>query len=94
MGQTKTILYIDGKKFGLNNYFNCCLFPDLVPIKNNWFPVKNKVRKVPHWDTQTTMELARDGWTKVDQAMIDKWIDSMPKKLKAVITNQGKLTAF
>ena len=48
---------------------------------------------MPHWDAQT-MELARDGWAKIDQAMIDKWIDSMPKRLKAVITNQGKLTAF
>ena len=81
-------------KHNLNSYLNCALSPDLAPIENSWFPVKNEVRKTLHWDEQTTMELALEGWTNIKQSTIDKWVESMPQRLQAVIANNGKLTAF
>ena len=45
-------------KYGLKYYFNCVLSPDLAPIENAWFSVKNEVRKCPHWDEEITREMA------------------------------------
>lgn len=79
---------------GIECYFNCALSPDLSPIENGWFPVKNQVRKAPHWDAETTIELAREGWANIKQETINKWIDSIPDRLKQVIRGAGKLTAY
>ena len=82
------------EKNGLEHYINCALSPDLAPIENGWFPVKVQVRKVSHWDDQITMDLAREGWNNINQCTINKWIDSMPERLQAVLDYEGRITAF
>ena len=49
---------------------------------------------MPHWDEKTTKEMALQGWAGIEQATIDRWVCSMPTRLKKVIKNTGKLTAF
>jgi hypothetical protein len=77
---------------GLKSYFNCPSSPDLAPIENCWQPPKQYLRKYPHWDDQTTRELIIEGWERVSQRFIDEKVDSMPKRLHAVIDGDGKMT--
>lgn len=55
---------------GLESYFNRHNSPDLAPIENRWQPVKQTLRKFPHWDDATTKELIYDGWTHVTPNLI------------------------
>jgi transposase len=57
---------------GLEYYFNCASSPDLSPIENCWQPAKQHLRKFPHWDDATTIELIREGWDRVSQEFINK----------------------
>lgn len=76
---------------GLKHYFNCALSPDLSPIENGWLPVKLRVREVSHWDAEFTKELALEGWEGIKQETINKWVDSIPDRLRRVIYDHGKL---
>ena len=40
------------------------------------------------------MELAIEVWVKIDEETINKWVDSMPERLKRVLMGSGKLTAY
>jgi hypothetical protein len=79
---------------GLKHYFNCSNSPDLSPIENCWLPPKAHVRKFPHWDDSTTKELILEGWEQVSQEFINKQIDSMPERYRAVIEGAGKMTGY
>ena len=74
MGLEGQILCAHGKKEnnGLESYFNCHNSPDLAPIENCWQPVKQALRKYPHWDNTTTKELIYEGWTHVNQRFINE----------------------
>ena len=41
---------------GLESYFNCHNSPDPAPRENCWQPVKQTLRKYPHWYDATTKE--------------------------------------
>ena len=82
------------QKNGLESYFNCSQSPDLAPIENAWFPVKNQVRKAPHWDAEATIKLAVEGWLNISQDTVNKWVESMPNRLRQLIRGGGKLTAY
>ena len=77
------------EKHRLEGYWNYALSPDLAPIENGWFPVKSEVRKVLHWDEETTKEMALQGWAGVEQATVNKWVETMPRRLYEVVTNNG-----
>ena len=47
------------EKHDFKYYVNCALSPDFVSIENGWLLMKLQVRKVPHWDENMTMDLAR-----------------------------------
>lgn len=78
------------QEHGLKYYFNCALSPDLAPIENCWQPVKDHLRKYPHWDDTTTKDLIYEGWSHVPQKFINRSIRSMPDRLKAVIEGRVK----
>ena len=76
---------------GVESYFNCHNFPDLAPIENCWQPVKQTLRKYPHW---TTEELIYEGWTHVNQGFTNERISSIPSRLQAVLDGEGKMTGY
>ncbi len=78
----------------LKQYFNCASSPDLAPIENCWQPVKDHLRKYPHWDDSTMKGLVYEGWSYVPQKFINKSVRSMPDRLKAVIEGEGKMTGY
>lgn len=40
------------------------------------------------------VEAVQDGWHKLDQDTINKWIDQIPQILKETIDLEGKMTGF
>ena len=74
----------------LAHYFNCSLSPDLSPIENAWQIPKSYTRRHPHWDEDSTKALFFEGWASITQETINKWVDSMPERLQAVIQSGGR----
>jgi hypothetical protein len=89
----KNIVHTWKQDHGLKSYFNCHDSLDLAPIEKAWQPPKQYIRKFPHWDKEETQELAKEGWDKVSHDFINKWVDSMPQRLREVIEMDGKMTA-
>lgn len=79
---------------GLKFYFNTTYSPDLAPIENAWMAPKAALAKVDAWDEETIWEVALEGWNGLSMKTINKWIDSMPTRLKAVIELEGQMCAF
>lgn len=65
-----------------------------APITNCWQPVKQHVRKYPHWDDETLEELIREGWARVSQKFIREHVCSMPERFEAVIAAEGAMTGY
>ena len=80
---------------GLRHYFNCSGSPDLAPIENCWQPLKQNLRKIPHWDLETIKNVVETTWEdRLMQTTINKWCDSMPQRLKDVKERRGEMTAW
>ena len=79
---------------GLNHYFNCPNSPDLAPIENCWQPMKQLLRRIPHWDDRTTKSIAQEGWNGISQDFINTKIASIPDRLRAVIEGGGAITGY
>ena len=79
---------------GLKYYFNCAQSSDLAIIENCWQPIKQHVRKFPHWDDSSLKELIIDEWGRVTQKFINERVDQMPERLQAVIDGKGAITGY
>lgn len=93
-GKTRNAVKKWKEEHKLEHFFNCASSPDLSPIENCWLPVKQAVRKQPHWDDGSLMEAIRNGWADVTQDFINRQIISMPERLQAVITSHGAMTSY
>jgi hypothetical protein len=78
----------------LKFFFNCVHSPDLAPIENAWQAPKAYLRLEQHWDDETVMEVATEGWEALSQATINLWVDTMPDRLRKVIAMEGQMTPF
>jgi transposase len=60
--------------------------PDLNPIENVWHLLKTKVSQLPTQDINLAMlwEQVQACWADIDQRYINKLIDGMPVRVKAV----------
>ncbi|CAG8954511.1 hypothetical protein HYFRA_00004424 [Hymenoscyphus fraxineus] len=66
----------------VKTYKNCSSSPDITPVENTWTVPKAHIRKFPHNDIETLRELALEGWAKLSQETINKWVDEMPQRLQ------------
>ncbi|KAL0933239.1 HMG box protein [Colletotrichum truncatum] len=73
---------------GLDYFFDCPRNPELSPIENAWSIPKHWVRNTPDWDYETLKQLTEAVWQTIKPETIDRWIDSMPKRLNQVIESQ------
>ncbi|KAK4198064.1 hypothetical protein QBC40DRAFT_179567 [Triangularia verruculosa] len=80
------------KKNRLDHYFNSSHSPDFVPIEKAWAYTKREVRKRQCWDDETVKGLAEEGWAKLSQKRINKWVDQIPQILEDCIELEGALT--
>ena len=65
-------------EIGLNHYFNCPNSPDLAPIENMWLPLKDALRKIPHWNDNTTKIIVEEAWNGISSDYYNTKIASMP----------------
>lgn len=79
---------------GLVSYSNCPGSPDLAPLEHCWQAPKQMLGQVPHRDDSTTKEVIWEGWNNVSIPFINGVVDSMPKRLSAVIQGQGAMTGY
>jgi transposase len=65
--------------------------PDLNPIENLWHILHSNVRKRKHQlrNGKELIEALEEEWKKLDMDIINKLIDSMPRRLQAVIDAKG-----
>ncbi|KAH7117316.1 transposable element Tcb1 transposase [Dactylonectria macrodidyma] len=77
------------------HFFSCPQSPDLSPIENCWLVPKQYINRFPHWEVDTVKELlAEEGWKGLSQETINKWLNSIPKRLRHVIKLKGKMTGW
>lgn len=70
--------------------------PDLNPIENCWAHLKRKLAQLPRRPTtpETLFEALQQIWNAIPQTMIDRMIDSMPRRLKKVKERHGFTTKY
>jgi transposase len=74
--------------------------PDLNPIENAWLILKSHLRRRwadseqrPHSAEELFVEACEE-WEKIPQQTIDKWIEGMPRRMKAVLDANGGHTKW
>lgn len=70
--------------------------PDLNPIENLWDELERQVRKhKPLPKNQNNLwEILQEEWLKLDENILKNLVDSMPRRIDAVITNKGNPTKY
>ena len=70
--------------------------PDLNPIEHVWRRLKEKVSKRPEVpkNLKELEEVLKEEWKKIDKRFINSLIESMPKRVEAVISCRGGSTKY
>jgi len=70
--------------------------PDLNPIENLWDELDRKVRKhKPLPKNQDDLwQILQNEWLKLDESIYKNLVDSMPRRIAAVIENKGNPTKY
>lgn len=76
--------------------FNAPYSPDINIAENAWRVPDHYVRV--HSLTAETADdlelLACEGWVQLKQSSINRWVDSMPRRLQYILQNGGKMVAY
>lgn len=68
--------------------------PDLNPIENLWSHLQQEVDRIPVQGFDGLWEAALNVWQNLPQGLIDNLINSMPRRVEAVITARGGPTKY
>ncbi len=68
--------------------------PDLNPIENLWNVIKRKMDGHKPSNKAELLEFLRQEWHKVTQHQCERLVESMPRRMKAVLENQGYSTKY
>ncbi|KAI1292546.1 hypothetical protein F5Y03DRAFT_375618 [Xylaria venustula] len=82
------------EKNGLKYFFNCPGALELAPIENAWRAPKGQMRRHAIWDEKALRTTAEEGWAKLSQETINKWVEKVPERLLDIINAQGQDTGF
>ena len=70
--------------------------PDLNPIENLWDVLERRVRKhkpLPR-NQDNLWQILQEEWLKLDIDICNNLVDSMPRRIAAVIANKGNPTKY
>lgn len=68
--------------------------PDLNPIENLWSELDRRLRKRVCHTENDLFDILKQGWESLDQDYLEKLVDSMPRRCKAVIDAKGHGTKY
>ena len=68
--------------------------PDLNPIDNLWAILDNRLKGRRPNSEEELYGILHDGWQVLDTELLTSLVDSMPRRLEAVIAVNGKLTKY
>lgn len=68
--------------------------PDLSPIENLWSILKRKLSIFRYKSKEDFKEKIFDEWNKISAEQCKKLVDSMPKRVRAVIKAKGGATKY
>ena len=68
--------------------------PDLNPIENLWSVLDYKLRKRRPQNKEQLFQALSDGWNALDRDLLTQLVDSMPRRIQAVIDIDGYPTKY
>ena len=68
--------------------------PDLNPIENLWSILDYKLRNRRPQNKLQLVEALREGWNSLDADLLTTLVDSMPRRIQAVIESKGYPTKY
>jgi len=70
--------------------------PDLNPIENLWDILERRIRKhrpIPT-NKREFFKVLKEEWNKIDENQLIRLVQSMPRRIEAVIKNKGNPTKY
>jgi len=70
--------------------------PDLNPIENLWFVIEDNLRKCqqPPCNLWQLEQMVQEEWAAIPLKFLHRLINSMPRRVKAVIEAEGEATRY
>lgn len=68
--------------------------PDLNPIENLWSIVKSKLAATPSRTKEELWQQVQAAWYGIPQSTCQALVDSMPRRVRAVLRNRGHATKY
>ena len=68
--------------------------PDLNPIENLWEIIDNKIERIYVKTSEELFEQINKAWREIDIRIVDSLIESMPRRMKAVIKSKEGPTKY
>jgi len=80
----------------IKNIFWPAQSPDLNPIEHLWDVLERKVcNHIPHPTNLTElMAILKEEWDKIESEVIENLVESMPRRVQAVIDSHGNPTRY
>ena len=68
--------------------------PDLNPIEHLWAYLKQRLRVIQRKSNKSLRKAIQEAWQQVPFTVIQRLIDSIPDRLRAVIDSKGYSTKY
>lgn len=68
--------------------------PDLNPIEHLWNKLNRRIRKHDITNKNTLKRVLQEEWSKIGSDVTKKLVESMPRRMEAVIKANGYCTKF
>lgn len=79
---------------GYSNYDMAPQSPDLNPIENVWWELKKRIQAAKPATTDQLSIAIKNSWSEIPVELCNKLVQSMPKRIRAVIKARGGATQF